>query len=88
MVIDMGMGPGIVVNHKKKQRKEMMKDIDMDVNQFMKDFEETKKAATAFDDSASQMSGLTNDSKIAAEINSAFTKGSTKTKAEMLLWQK
>lgn len=32
MVIDMGMGPGIVVNHKKKQRKEMMKDIDMDVN--------------------------------------------------------
>ena len=54
----------------------------------MKDFEENKKAATAFDDSASQMSGLTNDSKIAAEINSAFTKGSTKTKAEMLLWQK
>ena len=53
IVIDMGMGPGIQINPKKKQARAMMKDINKDVNQFMKDFEETKKAATAFDDSVS-----------------------------------
>ncbi len=52
-VIDMGMGAGIQINPKKKQARAMMKDINKDVNQFMKDFEETKKAATAFDDSVS-----------------------------------
>ncbi len=53
LVIDMGMGPGIQINPKKKQTRAMMKDINKDVNQFMKDFEETKKAVTAFDDSVS-----------------------------------
>ena len=43
----MGLGGGLSINPMKKQRKQIMKDIDMDVNQFMKDFEETKSHAMA-----------------------------------------
>ena len=39
-IIDMGLGGGIGFNHKKKEKKDIMRNIDMDVNQFMKDFEE------------------------------------------------
>ena len=43
----MGLGPATSVNHLKKQRKDMLKDIDKDVNSFMKDFEEQKSLAMA-----------------------------------------
>lgn len=46
-LIDMGLGPATSVNHLKKQRKDMLKDINMDVNSFMKDFEEQKSLAKA-----------------------------------------
>ena len=39
-IIDMGLGGGIGFNQKKKEKKDIMRNIDMDVNQFMKDFEE------------------------------------------------
>ena len=42
-----------------------MKDIDMDVNQFMKDFEETKSHVMGqVSDTASSISSMTTDSKI------------------------
>ena len=64
-VIDMGLGGGLSINPMKKQRKQIMKDIDMDVNQFMKDFEETKSHAMAqVSDTASSISSMTTDSKI------------------------
>jgi hypothetical protein len=53
IAIDMMMGPGIQINSKKKMRSDLMKDIKKDVNQFLQEYEETKKAATAFDDSVS-----------------------------------
>ena len=44
-----------------------MKDIDLDVNQFMKDFEENKSEALAanseFSDAASMQSAMTTNSK-------------------------
>ena len=71
-VINMGLGPGKSINPLKKQRKEMLKDIDLDVNQFMKEFEEQKSHAiascnnltSAADDLLSSVSGVTADSKI------------------------
>ena len=40
-MIDMGLGSGAMhFNPKKKQRKEMLKDIELDVKKFMADFEE------------------------------------------------
>ena len=57
-LIDMGLGPGKQVNSLKKQRKEMLKDIESDVKLFMKDFEEQKQAASVFDDAASSVSGV------------------------------
>ena len=68
----MGLGPGKSINPLKKQRKEMLKDIDLDVNQFMKEFEEQKSHAiascnnltSAADDLLSSVSGVTADSKI------------------------
>jgi len=36
----MGLGSVVSLNSKKKQRKEMLKEIEHDVKQFMKDFDE------------------------------------------------
>ena len=71
-VIDMGLGPGKSINPMKKQRKDIMKDIDKDVHQFMKDFEEQKSSAiasvsnltSAADDLISSASAVSTDSKI------------------------
>jgi len=87
----MGLGAGKSINHQKKQRKEMLKDIEQDVKQFMTDFAQHKEIANAFDDSASAVSGISGmskDSKILSELNSAFTSSAHKTKAEMILWQR
>ena len=53
----MGLG-GKSVNNQKKQRKEILKNIDQDVKQFMTDFNEHKEIANAFDDVASSVSGI------------------------------
>ena len=60
MVMDLGLGrKGVSFNKNKKERKEMLKDIDNDVQKFMQDFEENKVAAvndnltSAMDDSVS-----------------------------------
>jgi len=61
----MGLGAGKSFNPHKKQRKEILKGIDADVNNFMKDFEEHKSHALAsVDDLLSSASGATVDSKI------------------------
>ena len=71
-----------------------MKDIEMDVKQFMQECEEAKVAASganltsAFDEAQSSNTAKTSDSQIFNQINSAFTAGNTKTRAELLLWQK
>ena len=67
----------------------MLKNIEQDVMQFMNDANEHKEIANAFDDSASaasSISGLNKDTKIMSDINSAFSSGANKTKAELLLW--
>jgi len=92
-IIDMGLNPAVSVNAKKKQRKEMLKNIESDVKQFMQDFEEQKQAASAFDDVASSVSGISGASsaiegKIYDQISDAFTSGNKKTRTELLLWQK
>lgn len=87
--MDMGLGTGKSINHQKKQRKELLKNIEQDVMQFMNDANEHKEIANAFDDSASaasSISGLNKDTKIMSDINSAFSSGAHKTKAELLLW--
>ena len=67
----------------------MLRDIENDVKQFMKDFDEQKhQAATVVDDAASLTSSKASDARIHDQINSAFTAGASKTKAELLLWQK
>ena len=71
-MIDMGMGNGKNINVHKNQRKAMLKNIESDVTQFMKDFEETKSLAlesaanltSAQDDAMSSVSGVTANSKI------------------------
>lgn len=67
----MGLGAGKSVNPRKNQRKEILKGIDKDVNDFMKDFEEQKSHALASvsnlssaDEMLSSVSGATVDSKI------------------------
>ena len=68
----MGLGAGKSINPMKKQRKDIMKNIDQDVHQFMKDFEEQKSSAlasasnisSAADDLLSQASAVSTDQKI------------------------
>ena len=64
----MGLGNGKAINPMKRQIKDIMKNIDQDVHQFMKDFEEQKTSAIAsvsnLTSAADEASAISTDSKI------------------------